>query len=114
MHEVGIAQSLIEQVEKKVAELNQPVKALKLSVLLGKLAGVSAEALRFGFEIAKQDSQIPFAQLEIEEVPLRLNCPACQLTFPSEQLKQSCPGCGKDSLKLISGKELQLKTVEYE
>ena len=114
MHEVGIALDLIEQVEKKLKEVKEPIQALKISVQLGKLAGVSAEALQFGFEVAKKNSGIPFAELKIKEIPLQLSCPGCGHTFQAEKLEKICPRCSQDSLKILGGKELRLESLEYE
>jgi len=114
MHEVGIALDLIEQVEKKLKEVKEPIQTLKISVRLGKLAGVSAEALRFGFEIAKKDSRIPFAQIAIKEIPGRVNCLSCQKSYSTETIEPICRNCGKGPLKIVSGKELSLEGLEYE
>ncbi|EQB62462.1 MAG: putative hydrogenase nickel incorporation protein HypA [candidate division Zixibacteria bacterium RBG-1] len=114
MHEVGIAQNLIEQVEQKLAQVNQPLKALRISVSLGKLAGVSAEALRFGFEVVKKDSKIAFAKLVINEIPLKLSCSNCLNEFEAEKILECCPTCDKGSLAIVSGKELRIDSLEYE
>lgn len=114
MHEVGIAQNLIEQVEQKIAHFKEPLKALKISVSLGKEAGVSADALRFGFEVVKKNSKISFAQLEIKEIPLKLSCPHCQDEFEAEKIVESCPFCYKGPLRIVTGKELQVDSLEYE
>jgi hydrogenase nickel incorporation protein HypA/HybF len=114
MHEVGIAQNIIEQVEKKVAEINQTVRVLKISVRLGKLAGVNAEALQFGFDIAKKNSRIPFAQIVVREIPASVSCPSCQKNYSVEKLESKCKNCGNGPLKIISGKEISLEGLEYE
>ncbi len=114
MHEVGIAQNIIEQAERKIAEINQPVRALKISVRLGKLAGVSAEALRFGFDIAKKNSRIPFAEIAIQETPAVVTCPSCQESYSTDKIEEICRICGKGPLRIISGKELSLEGLEYE
>ena len=114
MHEVGIALDLIEQVEKKLKEVKEPIQALKISVQLGKLAGVSAEALQFGFDIAKKNSRIPFAQIVIKEIPASVSCPFCQESYSVEKVEGICKNCGKGPLKIVSGKELSLEGLEYE
>ena len=114
MHEVGIALDLIEQVEKKLKEVKEPIQALKISVQLGKLAGVSAEALQFGFDIAKKNSRIPFAQIVIKEIPARVSCLACQKNYSVEKVEGICKNCGKGPLKIVLGKELSLEGLEYE
>jgi hydrogenase nickel incorporation protein HypA/HybF len=112
MHEVGIAQNLIEQVEKRLSQIGEPIQALKIRVQLGKLAGVSPEALRFGFEVAKQNSRIAFAQIEVREIPIRLSCSSCKKEFETQITV--CPYCGAEPLRVLSGKELAIESLEYE
>jgi hydrogenase nickel incorporation protein HypA/HybF len=114
VHEVGIAQNLLEQVEKRLTQVAEPINALRIHVSLGKLAGVSAEALKSGFEVVKKESRLPFAELEIEEVPIKLSCSHCQHQFEAERLEETCSVCGKGVLRAISGKELQVDSLEYE
>lgn len=113
MHEVGIAHNLIEQVEIQLTKLKEPIKLLKITVSLGEESRVSAEALRFGFELAKKDSSIPFAELRIREVPIRLACPFCRRSFYSQQIEE-CPSCCRGPLEIVAGKELRLEAIEYE
>ena len=114
MHEVGIAQNLIEQVEKRLSQIGESIQALKIHIQLGKLAGVSPEALRFGFEVAKQNSRIAFAQIEIKEIPIRLSCPGCKEEFEAETQMTNCPLCGTEAVRVLTGRELLIDSLEYE
>lgn len=75
---------------------------------------MSSEALQFGFDVAKKDSSIPYAELVIEEVPLVLSCAECKKEFESESIDSSCPSCGGWTLEVVSGKELVLTSIEYD
>jgi Zn finger protein HypA/HybF involved in hydrogenase expression len=62
MHEMGIACSIIEAVEKEL--LRYPgCRATKVGVRIGEFAGVDGESLRFCFEAMVKDS--PYAPLEL-------------------------------------------------
>ena len=49
MHELGIASSILECVQKE-AERHPGVHISKADVKIGELAGVDVDALQFGFE----------------------------------------------------------------
>jgi hydrogenase nickel incorporation protein HypA/HybF len=63
MHEMGIASSVLEAVEREVHRYPRH-RAAKVGLRLGEFAGVDAESLRFCFEALVKDS--PFDPLELE------------------------------------------------
>ena len=65
MHEMGIASSVLEAVQKELEQCPGE-RASRVGLRIGKLAGVDPDSLRFCFEaIAKADGIPPFL-LEIE------------------------------------------------
>ena len=69
MHELGIAQSVIQAVETELAGHPGAIP-LKVAVRLGDLAGVDPDALSFGFEVLVADSRWPRLSLEIQRTSL--------------------------------------------
>ena len=62
MHEMGIASSILDAVQKEV--LRYPgYRAAKIAVRIGQYAGVDTESLRFCFDVIAKDS--PLAPLEL-------------------------------------------------
>jgi hydrogenase nickel incorporation protein HypA/HybF len=112
MHEVGIAQNLLALAAESVPEINgAQVRTLK--VRLGPLAGVSPEELRFGFEVAAQDTPFASARLDLEETQAVVFCPHCQqelILTDSEIL--ICPLCAAPNVRVVQGKELTLVAIE--
>jgi Zn finger protein HypA/HybF involved in hydrogenase expression len=80
MHEMGIASSILDAVEKETP-LHPGHRAVKVGVVIGEYAGIDAESLRFGFEVIARDrdlelaiewrlasDELKLAYLEMEEV----------------------------------------------
>jgi hydrogenase nickel incorporation protein HypA/HybF len=67
MHELSIALSLIDVVCEALPTLGRSASVRSVRVRLGPQSGVVADALRFAFEVAVEDSPLAGAQLEIEE-----------------------------------------------
>ena len=112
MHELSLAESLIEQVERAVeAAGGGRVTALHLSV--GALAGVDADALRFGFDVATRGTRLEGAALEIALLPVIIHCPICDADVELPDIQHfRCPRCGTPSLDVRQGRELTIETVE--
>jgi hydrogenase nickel incorporation protein HypA/HybF len=112
MHELSIALSMIEQIEQVAARHPGPVRSAQ--VRIGVLSGVDTEALRFAWEIARAGTQFASTNLEIENVPLRIRCPACGDTHPAEVDSILCPRCVTPEQQILEGRELQLASLEID
>ena len=113
MHELSIAQSLLEIVEQEASPFeNARVVSVKLRI--GKLSGVVPDALRFAFEVITKGGVAEGASLNIEEVPISIKCHQCQKVFVSEDPFMICPHCEGWDVEMVSGKELEIKELEIE
>jgi hydrogenase nickel incorporation protein HypA/HybF len=112
MHELSIAESLVEIACEKAHELGD-VRVEALHVRLGPLSGVVKEALSFSFEVAAQGTPIEGARLAIVDMPLVAYCPQCdeERELESPQ-RRRCPVCDAETPELRGGEELELAALE--
>ena len=107
MHEVGIAQQVIE-----IAVQGSGGARIRRIVLeVGQLAAVLPDALRFCFEMASDGTEAEGAVLEIIEVPGRGRCRACGSEFALARPFGRC-SCGGTDLDWLSGEELRVRELE--
>jgi len=113
MHELSIAESIIEIAEAKAREENARCIQL-IKIRLGQFTTVVREALEFAFDIARRETLAETARLEIEDVPMVVRCAACgSVTDPVREVCLICPQCGLP-LEVVSGEELQVEYIEVE
>ena len=115
MHEVSVAQSLVELIEAELARhpwCGGRVVGAKLRI--GELSGVVPAALKSAFGPATEGTCADGAKLEIEPVPVVIWCDQCEseqvLAPPVQGL--ICPVCGKRASEVLRGRELELISVE--
>jgi hydrogenase nickel incorporation protein HypA/HybF len=113
MHELSVANSILEAVRKERERLNG-ARVTKVGVRIGELAGVDPEALSFGFEILVKDSGLEPLALEIEFVSRRHECSHCRHVFTVMDYRLDCPACGSTETRCIGGDELDLAYLEVE
>ena len=65
MHEVGIADSILQAVRTEVA-LHAPARASKVGVRVGEMSGVDPNSLSFCFEALVKGSDLEPLELAIE------------------------------------------------
>lgn len=115
MHEMAIAESLLEMAREEIAAKGCD-RILSITVHCGQIAGVMPDALKFAFEALVTGGPHEGAELRVIELPLILRCPFCQTIFDSKKdgtLFQACPGCGEEfGHSVEQGRELLLAQIE--
>jgi hydrogenase nickel incorporation protein HypA/HybF len=111
MHEAGIAEYLVQTAEHHLQRVpHGPVRTLL--VRIGELAGVNPDSLDFAFECLSQGTELQGARLEIERVPLTVDCDACGRRTPVADYVFRCAGCGADAVRVATGRELEFVSID--
>ena len=114
MHELSIAMSIVEMAqEESEKRCGAQVKTVHLK--LGALSGVVKEALLSAYEMAIEDTPLLGSRLIIEEVPVVVFCPRCQVQRPLHSVQLfCCAECGTPTSEIMQGKELEVVALEME
>lgn len=112
MHEMGIVLQILEIAVASIPREMHDCRVSSLKVKIGKLTAVVPESLRFCFDIAVQDTPLAGARLEIEEVPVVVNCCDCGAVMMIERSPFLCARCRSGSLEIVSGRELMVDFLE--
>ncbi len=113
MHELSIALSILDLVAEEAPRHEGRIIAIHLK--LGPLSGVVREALVSAFQLAREGTPAAEAELVVEETPIVLSCPTCQVeqTLPSVQ-DLRCPACGDPAARVVGGRELEVVALEID
>lgn len=113
MHEVGIAREILRASHAEAAR-RPGARLVAVTVRIGVLAGVDADALRFAWDVMSEQAEYEPVTLAIQMMPRRNRCHACGCEFVTEMYSEPCPECSIDNSTLLSGDEMQLASVEVE
>ena len=113
MHEMSIAEGLIQLVEEQ-AHHQQFTRVRTLWLEIGPLAAVDSHALAFCFEAVTRATLAEGARLEIIELPGRAWCMGCNTSVSIRQRYDRCPHCGSHHLQVTQGDELRVKELEVD
>lgn len=111
MHELSIAQALVEQLEKLVAE-NGATGIAGLTLSIGTLSGVDPDALEMAFPLAAESTAAAGAKLTLSLETARAFCKDCSRGFEPEFPFFVCEVCGSGNVEIAGGRELSIKTVD--
>ncbi|MFQ5632776.1 MAG: hydrogenase maturation nickel metallochaperone HypA, partial [bacterium] len=100
MHEMSIAQSIVEIVEETLqGEVNPKVS--KVFVKIGELVAVVPESLDFCYTVITEGTPLANSKLIIEEVPVTVRCNGCGKESRVEGFVFRCPHCLGSDLKIL-------------
>lgn len=113
MHEMSLCEGVLQVLQDQASSVGfNRVKTVWLEI--GDLAGVDAEAMRFGFDVVVKGSVADGAALEIINLPGRAWCMTCGHEVRVSQRFDPCPDCGGYQLQVTGGDELRIKELEVE
>jgi hydrogenase nickel incorporation protein HypA/HybF len=110
MHELAIAQAIVEIVERHAAGR----RVARVELRVGRLRQVVPSALRFGFELTARATVAEGAQLEIVDVAAGGRCRSCGADCELDAFPFVCARCGAADVELTRGEELLVEAVEVE
>src|SRR5689334_1729279 len=112
MHEVAIMTEAVRMAaESALAAGAQRVTALRLRI--GVLSGVVPDAMRFAWDVVRNDTILQDARLEIDSVAAVCWCTKCAAEFECKDFLSECPRCHDLSGDLRRGRELEIAAVEF-
>ncbi len=110
MHELNIATEILRAVNSEAARANL-LRVDEIGLRIGALSGVDPDALRFALEASTIDTPLAGVRVDIECLPVRATCRACQGTIEVTDYMFICPHCGSGDLVVTQGEELQLARI---
>lgn len=114
MHELSIVESLIDQVRETLAEQDEDGRVLKLELSIGRLSGVSCEAVRLAFGLLSAGTVVEGAEIEIRQPKAVSNCRDCGAISEIDDLVIVCPVCGSGDISIEGGRELLLHSIDVQ
>jgi hydrogenase nickel incorporation protein HypA/HybF len=113
MHELSVAQALVEQVEE-LAKQHGATGIHLIRVRIGPLAGIVGDMLATAFPLAAAGTIAESTRLELVESAIRVRCRTCGAETEAQANKLVCGACGDWQTEVVSGDELILETVELD
>ena len=112
MHELSIASRIVELAGDHCREAGA-VRAVAITLRIGRLSCVHEDALRFSFGLVSEGTPLAGSELRIIHVPATIWCGPCgrEVELPGIQ-KFACPVCGTPSGHIRAGRELDLESIE--
>ena len=113
MHELSITESLLKTA-CEYAEKNQAKRVTILNLVIGELSGVMDESVQFYWDMISENTVCEKALLKFDKKKALMHCEDCNSDFEMGGELNPCTECGSMNLKILSGREFLLDSIEIE
>ena len=112
MHEMGIAQQLVQIALDSIPKEIENPKVEKVNLKIGRLAAVVEHSLTFCFEIITKDTPLEGARLNIDFIPVMVHCKSCDNNWEVTGPVFKCPFCEDGDVEMLTGREIEITSLE--
>lgn len=113
MHELSITESLLNTASD-YARKNKAKKVTVLNLVIGELSGIMDESVQFYWDMISENTICGKSILHFDKRKAFMKCMACGNEFSLDGELSPCPDCRSMDLKVISGNEFLLESIEIE
>lgn len=111
MHEMGITQGIVDAAVLAAQEAGL-TRITQVNVTIGELSEIVDFALQFAFEALTAGTMAEGAELVVKHVGAASKCNDCGATYKHDRFQMLCMECGSLNVTLLSGRELQIDSIE--
>ncbi|MDO9087797.1 MAG: hydrogenase maturation nickel metallochaperone HypA [Anaerolineaceae bacterium] len=113
MHELAVTESILRIAEKH-AEQAEAKKVTDLYLVIGALSSIVDDSVVFYWEMLAQGTVCEGSTIHFKRLPAKMLCLACENIFELSGELIPCPNCSSFQLKIQSGEEFWLESIEIE
>jgi hydrogenase nickel incorporation protein HypA/HybF len=113
MHELAVTENILS-IATKHAEQAQATRVTDIHITIGQLSSVVDESVQFYWDIVSENTLCFGAKLHFNRIPAEFFCTDCKTKFNLDQELAPCPNCGSIRVRIVSGEEFFLESIEIE
>lgn len=110
---MGITQGILDAAFE-AAENAGTTRITEIRVSIGDLTEIVEYALQFAFDALTPGTIAEGAKLVVTQVPAHSRCRECGSEYDHDRFVMLCPECGSFDVELLTGRELQIDSIEAE
>jgi len=113
MHELSVTESVLE-IACKHAKKAQATKVTDIFLVIGRLSSIIDDSVQFYWDLISENTICEGAQLHFERIPATLVCLECDQQYQLEKELIPCPNCGSARIRVLSGDEFNIESIEIQ
>ena len=113
MHELAVTESILN-IATRHARQAEATRVTDIYIVIGQLSSIVDDSVQFYWDIISADTLCAGAKLHFKRIPAKFACQDCGNEYEMAGELRSCPKCNSINIKIISGEEFWLDSIEIE
>jgi hydrogenase nickel incorporation protein HypA/HybF len=113
MHELSVTENILE-IAVRHARQAQATRVTDIHIIIGQLSSIVDDSVQFYWDMISEGSLCAGAKLHFERRPARLTCSECGTSYTLQGELMACPSCNSAQVRVVSGEEFLLQSIEIE
>lgn len=113
MHELAVTESILD-IALKNAQQAGASRVTDIYIVIGRLSSIVDDSVQFYWDILSENTLCAGSRLHFQRKPAEILCLDCQKPYQVDGELCPCPECGSAQVKVISGDQFYLDSIEIE
>jgi hydrogenase nickel incorporation protein HypA/HybF len=113
MHELAVTQSILE-IAIRHAEAQKANRITDLYIVMGEWSTMVDDSLQFYWDMISENTIAKGAILHFSRNPVVISCLDCGHSYQPTSRELLCPKCASMKIKVKTGEEFYLESIEIE
>jgi hydrogenase nickel incorporation protein HypA/HybF len=113
MHELSITENIL-QIALRHAEKAQATRVTAINLVIGSLSSIVDDSVQFYWDIVSENTICHKSVLHFDRRQALLKCLSCGAEYKMDGFLEACPSCRCEEVKIQSGEEFFLDSIEIE
>jgi hydrogenase nickel incorporation protein HypA/HybF len=113
MHELTVTESILDIVIKH-AQQARASKITDINLVLGDLSSIVDDSVQFYWDMISEGTLAEGAVLHFNRIQTEMECLECKTRYKPPEGDLSCPECQSRKVKIITGEEFFVDSIEVE
>lgn len=113
MHELSVTQNILKVALQNAAQAKAE-RVLHVNLILGQFSDEREESIQFYWDELAAGTPAQGAVLHFKRVPAEMKCQDCGHSFSPNEETSECPACLSHRIRLISGDDVRLESIDVE
>ena len=113
MHELPVTENILE-IALRHAEQADAARINDIYIVIGRLSSIIDDSIQFYWDILSKDTIAAGSTLHFKRVEAELECRECGQKYTPEGMMTPCPSCGSARIKVLTGNEFYLESIQVE
>jgi hydrogenase nickel incorporation protein HypA/HybF len=113
MHELAVTENILNIAVKHATQANATC-VTDIHIVIGRLSSIVDDSIQFYWDMISENTICAQSKLHFQRLPARILCLDCAHEFEIESFLAPCPSCNSARVKVLSGEEFWLESIEIQ